>query len=214
MASRVSPAKIAEIRTNPEVKQALVIVEDDQLSLAIGKRGQNVRLAGKLTGWELEIQSKSQLSAAEIELRAVPGVGPTMETRLQGVGITTVQQLAASTVQRLTSVKGIGAKTAERLIESAKRALETRAASRPSEAADGSGAEAGLPPISPPADSETAEPPSHGSEAPDAAAQAEEEAQSTVPERQEETEGRTREPAQGVEPSSQPDRADEVQAAD
>ena len=128
IAAALSPAKIAEIRASLETKQALVVVEDEQLSLTIGKRGQNVRLAAKLTGWELEIQSKSQLATAEVELRAVPGVGPTMETRLREAGITTVQQLASLSLEQLTGVKGIGAKTAGRLLESAKRTLQTRAA--------------------------------------------------------------------------------------
>ena len=135
VAAAFSPAKIVEIRPNPEAKQALVIVEDDQLSLAIGKRGQNVRLAAKLTGWELEIQSRSQLAASQVELRAVPGVGPAMEERLRGAGISSVQQLASLTVEQLSSVKGIGVKTAERLIASAGRALHTRAAGQPAEAA-------------------------------------------------------------------------------
>ena len=132
IAAALSPAKIAEIRPDSDAKHALVVVDDDQLSLAIGKRGQNVRLAAKLTGWELEIQSKSQLAAAQIELRAVPGVGPAMEARLKEAGITSVQQLAGMSLEQLTAVKGIGTKTAERLIEAATRALEARAASVPS----------------------------------------------------------------------------------
>jgi len=126
----LSPAKIREIQPRPDAKRALVIVDDDQLSLAIGKKGQNVRLASKLTGWELEIQSQSQLAAAHLALSAVPGVGPTMETRLKDAGITSVEQLAGLTLEQLTAVKGIGEKTAQRVIESAVRALEHRAAAQ------------------------------------------------------------------------------------
>ncbi|TBR17226.1 hypothetical protein EPO66_03125, partial [bacterium] len=62
----LSPAEISEIKLNKENKRAEVIVADDQLSLAIGKHGQNVRLASKLIGWELDIRTKAQ-AAAEAE---------------------------------------------------------------------------------------------------------------------------------------------------
>lgn len=52
----LSPAKISEVRLNPETKETAIVVPNDQLSLAIGKGGQNVRLASKLTGWKLSIQ--------------------------------------------------------------------------------------------------------------------------------------------------------------
>lgn len=120
----LQPANVAEIRMDAATQQAVVLVEDDQLSLAIGKRGQNVRLASKLTGWQLEIRSKSQAAAATILLREVKGVGPTMEERLKEGGIATVEQLAAATVEQLTAIKGIGDKTAEALLEAAKEALQ------------------------------------------------------------------------------------------
>ncbi|MBI3087777.1 MAG: transcription termination/antitermination protein NusA [Candidatus Omnitrophica bacterium] len=124
LAAALAPAQIAEIQADPATRQALVLVEDDQLSLAIGKKGQNVRLASKLTGWQLEIKSKAQLGAAAMPLRDVRGVGPTMEERLKGGGITAVQQLADATVEQLTAIKGIGDKTAEKLIEAAKEAVQ------------------------------------------------------------------------------------------
>jgi N utilization substance protein A len=58
----LSPAKISEIKLNKERLNAEIIVDDDQLSLAIGKHGQNVRLASKLIGWELDIRSKSAIA--------------------------------------------------------------------------------------------------------------------------------------------------------
>jgi N utilization substance protein A len=127
IASALSPAKISEIQTQPEAKRALVIVDDDQLSLAIGKRGQNVRLASKLTGWQLEIKSRSQLSGIASSLRELSGVGPSMEERLKVAGITTIQQLAELTIEQLTAIKGVGEKTAEKLLESAKGALTASA---------------------------------------------------------------------------------------
>ena len=124
IAASLSPAKIGEIQPRGETKEALVIVEDDQLSLAIGKRGQNVRLASKLTGWQLEIKSKSQLAGgAQRALKELEGVGPKLEGRLREAGITTIQQLAARTLEQLTTIQGIGEKTAQRLLDLAKQAL-------------------------------------------------------------------------------------------
>jgi N utilization substance protein A len=61
----LSPAKVKEVRINEREKHALVIVPDYQLSLAIGKEGQNARLAARLTGWKVDIKSESQVEAAE-----------------------------------------------------------------------------------------------------------------------------------------------------
>jgi N utilization substance protein A len=63
----LSPAKISEIKLDKEKLKAEVIVEDDQLSLAIGKHGQNVRLASKLIGWELDIRTKTTAAQAQVE---------------------------------------------------------------------------------------------------------------------------------------------------
>jgi N utilization substance protein A len=59
IANSLSPAKVLEVKILPKNK-ALVIVPDDQLSLAIGKDGQNVRLAAKLTGWKIDVKSKGE----------------------------------------------------------------------------------------------------------------------------------------------------------
>ena len=126
IAAALSPAKIVEIQAQPEAKQALVTVEDDQLSLAIGKKGQNVRLASKLTGWQLEIISRAQPATPAVapsRLRDLPGVGPSLEERLKENGITTIEQLAAQTLEQLTVIKGLGDKTAAKLLEAAKAAL-------------------------------------------------------------------------------------------
>ena len=126
IAAALSPAKIAEIRPEADAKQALVIVDDSELSLAIGKKGQNVRLASKLTDWQLEIKSRSQASGVEVTLRGLSGVGPTMEARLAEARISTVEQLAALTLEQLTAIKGIGEKTAQKLLESATQALAAK----------------------------------------------------------------------------------------
>ena len=65
IASSLSPAKVVSVTVDEESKSAKVIVEDNQLSLAIGKEGQHVRLAAKLTNWKIDIKSKSQAEAIE-----------------------------------------------------------------------------------------------------------------------------------------------------
>ena len=131
IAAALSPAKISEIQGQAEAKQAVVIVEDDQLSLAIGKKGQNVRLASKLTGWQLAIKSQSQCAKADLSLQSLPGVGPTIHVRLTEAGITTIGQLRSLTIEQLTAIKGIGEKTAQKLLESAQHALITKGTEDP-----------------------------------------------------------------------------------
>ena len=137
----LAPAQIAELKLELAVRQALVLVDDDQLSLAIGKKGQNVRLASRLTGWQLEIHGRNQATATVKALRDVRGVGPAMEERLASGGITTIEQLASSTVEQLSAIKGVGDKTAEKVIQAAKEALQAgpEAASTTSEKATESG---------------------------------------------------------------------------
>src|SRR5919201_87638 len=68
VAKALSPARVREVLVDDETKEATVIVPDDQLSLAIGREGQNARLAAKLTGWKVDIKSETEFSAEEEEL--------------------------------------------------------------------------------------------------------------------------------------------------
>jgi N utilization substance protein A len=67
IANALSPAKVSMVRLNERDKIARIIVADNQLSLAIGREGQNARLAAKLTGWKIDIKSQSQVMAAAAE---------------------------------------------------------------------------------------------------------------------------------------------------
>jgi N utilization substance protein A len=69
VAGALSPAKVTRVEINEETKTALVIVPDNQLSLAIGREGQNARLAAKLTGWRIDIKSETQIK--EIEAKKI-----------------------------------------------------------------------------------------------------------------------------------------------
>jgi N utilization substance protein A len=77
VANALQPAKVREVTVNPETQTALVIVPDYQLSLAIGREGQNARLAARLTGWRIDIKSESQAAEpapAPVQVPAAPAV--------------------------------------------------------------------------------------------------------------------------------------------
>lgn len=123
----LSPAKVASIEIDKENKSARVSVEDDQLSLAIGKRGQNVRLACKLTGWNIDIRGKKEAKKKKKEkkekkvgLAALSGIGEKTQNTLIAAGLKTLKDIAGSQVADLTKIKGIGKKKAEKLITQAK----------------------------------------------------------------------------------------------
>jgi N utilization substance protein A len=80
--SALSPARTKDVILNEDAHAATIIAPDDQLSLAIGRRGQNVRLAAQLTGWKIDIRSEAQW-AAQKEADAAAGVKPPVETRLR-----------------------------------------------------------------------------------------------------------------------------------
>lgn len=115
----MAPAELAEIKLNRKEQSAEILVEDDQLSLAIGKKGQNVRLASKLIGWKLDVRSKSQ----KIPISSLDGVGEKTEELLREKGINSIKDILKSTAEDLSKIPGIGEKTAEKIIASAHRAI-------------------------------------------------------------------------------------------
>ncbi len=129
----LSPAKISEIKLDKASRRAEVIVDDDQLSLAIGRHGQNVRLASKLVGWELNIRSKAaavkkekeekpseQVKAEAISLTQLTGVGKKMAESLEKAGFGSVEKIALAKLEDLTKIKGLGKKKAEVILDEAK----------------------------------------------------------------------------------------------
>lgn len=126
----LAPAKIVRIDVSEEDNSMTLVVEDDMLSLAIGRGGQNARLAAKLTGWKINILSESERKSTKkleegpkIVLNSLPGVGKKLEEKLTTAGIESVQDLFKTKVEVLTDIEGIGEKKAERLIQSAKEYL-------------------------------------------------------------------------------------------
>ncbi len=108
-------------------KQLEVIVDDTQLSLAIGKKGQNVRLAAKLLGWKIDIKSEEEKrQEVEQQMQALSGgpttpieqvteLGEAIIQKLVAAGITTVESLADMTPEQLEEIPGIGEKTLEKI---------------------------------------------------------------------------------------------------
>jgi N utilization substance protein A len=149
----LSPAKVSRVQINdPEEKRLEVIVEDTQLSLAIGKKGQNVRLASKLIGWNIDIKSEEEkrreveaqmaaLTAPGTALSELAGVGPKTIEKLEAAGITSIEKLADMTPEQLVEIPGIGEKMVEKIHQSVAayfEALEQGGAGGEAPAAEGS----------------------------------------------------------------------------
>jgi N utilization substance protein A len=119
----LAPAEIIRVIVDEDNHSMEVVVQDDQLSLAIGKRGQNVRLASRLTGWRLDVNSESNynqtLKDGYKSLLELPGVGEKRATDLYEEGFRSSRDVAGATVADLAVADGISEKGAAKLIESA-----------------------------------------------------------------------------------------------
>jgi N utilization substance protein A len=127
--SALSPAEISSIRIDERTKAMEIMVEDTQLSLAIGKRGQNVRLAANITGWKLDIISKTKLQKriqdAITNLVNIEGLSETMARGLAQVGVLNIKQLSDTSLEFLAKVPGFEEKeTAERLKAKAQQLVD------------------------------------------------------------------------------------------
>jgi N utilization substance protein A len=124
----LQPAKVSRVSiTDLAEKQLEVIVDDTQLSLAIGKKGQNVRLAAKLLQWKIDIKSEEEKrQEVEQQMQAMGGgpstpieqvveLGDSVMEKLIAAGITTVEALADMTAEELSEIPGLGEKTVEKI---------------------------------------------------------------------------------------------------
>src|SRR5216117_2642535 len=124
----LQPAKVSRVTILDSTDKHLeVVVDDSQLSLAIGKKGQNVRLAAKLLGWKIDIKSEEEkrqeveaqmaelTSATATPLESVEGLGEGLVEKLKEAGISTVEALADMTPEQLEAIEGIGPKTVEKI---------------------------------------------------------------------------------------------------
>lgn len=125
----LSPAKVMDVRVHEAEKRMIVVVADDQLSLAIGKGGQNARLAARLTGWKIDLISKSEEKkrqemerASRVEVEKLE-LGEATTEKLISAGIETVQELVATPLEKLMEIPGVGEKTAEKLLAAGREYL-------------------------------------------------------------------------------------------
>ena len=119
----LQPAQVSRIIMNKDSQSMEVIVADDQLSLAIGKRGQNVRLASRLVGWKIDVKSESKYSKSlkegYLSLLRIPGVGEITANLLHEGGFTSAKEVAESNVEELIQATGLTEKKASSLIAAA-----------------------------------------------------------------------------------------------
>lgn len=119
----LAPAEILRVIVDEENRAMEVVVPDDQLSLAIGKKGQNVRLASRVTNWKLDVRSESEynklLKEGYKSLLMLPGVGEKLAAALYELGYRSSDDIAKAEPDDLASIKGISEKKARELIEGA-----------------------------------------------------------------------------------------------
>jgi N utilization substance protein A len=121
----LAPAKVSKIYINKSEKTMEIVVPDDQLSLAIGKGGQNVRLASKLVGWRIDIKSESKMEKLSQEiiskLQQIPGVGELIARLLYNEGFYSVEEVAEVEPEELAKVLGVSLEKAKEIVKGAQR---------------------------------------------------------------------------------------------
>ena len=127
----LAPAKLLRLEVDEAENAVKVIVESDQLSLAIGKKGQNARLTAKLTGWKVDIQKdegditfEEKISRATDQLAAVEGIGRDHAEKLVASGFLTLEGILAAEIQDLVDVEGFDADVAQQVRAAAEAAFE------------------------------------------------------------------------------------------
>ncbi len=119
----LAPAVVSKIELDRENKRAKVLVANDQLSLAIGKKGQNVRLASKLVGWEIDVRSKEVLEEETKKLSQIKSIGKKIAAVLVDAGYRDIGAIAKANEDDLARLKGIGKKKAKSIIKEAKKVV-------------------------------------------------------------------------------------------
>jgi len=134
--SALSPAKVNRVIMDEDSRSMEVIVPDDQLSLAIGKTGQNVRLAVKLTGWKIDVKSESMAASQEAagfeSLIKIPGIGEAMAEKLYNEGFKSIAMIATAEPEMLSAIQGVGEKSATQWIEAAVKIIQEETAEQKS----------------------------------------------------------------------------------
>jgi len=125
----LAPAEILRVIVDEENRSMEVVVPDDQLSLAIGKRGQNVRLASRVTNWKLDVTSESEYNEALREgyksLLKLSGIGKKLANGLYEMGFRSAEDIAKAEAADLATLKGISERKAKELIQEALNYMES-----------------------------------------------------------------------------------------
>jgi N utilization substance protein A len=133
----LAPAKISRVYIDEENRYMEVVVADDQLSLAIGKKGQNVRLASKLTGWRIDIKSESRMEKISNEIleafQTLPHIGDVASRILYNEGFRSLREVAEVDPEELAKVLGIQKEDTLEIIEHALRRIQQEKTALPSE---------------------------------------------------------------------------------
>jgi N utilization substance protein A len=155
----LAPAKVAKIIIDDEDHTMEVVVPDDQLSLAIGKKGQNVRLASRLTGWRIDVCSESEAEEttrrARQSINAIPGIGDMAGELLYQEGFKSAEDIADSDLEEILDVEGISKEKAEALHKSAKLYVAEKRAKEAEELAASAAAAPAAPEPAPVPESES-----------------------------------------------------------
>jgi N utilization substance protein A len=126
----LAPAKVAKIIMDEDERSMEVIVPDDQLSLAIGRKGQNVRLASRLTGFKLDVRSESEADEearqARASLTSVPGIGDVAAELLYQNGFKSAEEVAQADEQTLGEIEGLGPEKVVSILKAARAYVETK----------------------------------------------------------------------------------------
>lgn len=116
----LSPAKPSSVKVDRENRTAIAVIPDDQISLAIGKNGQNIRLASVLSGYEIETVKESEVTGkvrGTVDLTLVEGLGETVINKLIREGFETAEEVLDAGEDKLKNITGIGAKTAKKIMD-------------------------------------------------------------------------------------------------
>jgi N utilization substance protein A len=115
----LAPAEVSMVIIDDDKKSLLVVVPDDQLSLAIGRQGQNVRLASRLLGWKIDVKSEQRYTNLEnngyLSLTEVDGVDESLADRLFAAGITSAGRLAGMDTEKLMALARVDEEKARTL---------------------------------------------------------------------------------------------------
>jgi len=131
IANSLAPAKLSNIEIDEETRTATVTVDPDQLSLAIGKRGQNARLTSKLTKWRIDIRKSEEfldfeekVAQAISQLAEIDEIGHQLAINLVEAGFLTIEGILAASLEDLQEVEGIDEETAEKVHQAVENAYE------------------------------------------------------------------------------------------